>query len=96
MAVTLVVVITTQPGRGQEQRDAFARLAPLVREEAGCLRYDLHPVEGDADRFVLLETWESADHLAAHGQTPHMRDAARTNAAFRVGPPEVHRLGDAL
>ncbi|WP_336604663.1 antibiotic biosynthesis monooxygenase family protein [Pseudomonas sp. ADAK22] len=41
--VRLVVMINTQPGKGAEQRAAFAKLAPLVRAEHGCLHYDLHP-----------------------------------------------------
>nr|WP_237266757.1 antibiotic biosynthesis monooxygenase [Pseudomonas sp. ADAK22] len=36
-------MINTQPGKGAEQRAAFAKLAPLVRAEHGCLHYDLHP-----------------------------------------------------
>ncbi|MFJ7265556.1 putative quinol monooxygenase [Streptomyces sp. NPDC099050] len=53
--VRLLILITTLPGRGREQREAYERLAPVVRAEEGCLRYDMHPVSGDPDRFALLE-----------------------------------------
>ncbi|UZJ24745.1 antibiotic biosynthesis monooxygenase [Rhodococcus antarcticus] len=89
MSLRLVVVITTQPGRGQEQVEAFARLAPLVRAEAGCLQYDLHSVGGDPDRFVLLEEWASRAELDAHGRSPHMVEAGAANGGLRAGPAQV-------
>lgn len=85
-------MITTQPGRGQEQVAAFERLAPIVRAEQGCLRYDLHRVSGDADRFVLLEEWASKEALAAHDVTPHMIEADAASPAFRAGPAQVIEL----
>ncbi len=92
----LVVLISTRPGLAHRQVEAFARLAPVVRAEAGCHRYDLHPVDGEVDRFVLLEEWESPDHLAAHAASPHMREAAGENDEFRADPPELLRLGPAV
>ncbi|GAA0703620.1 hypothetical protein GCM10010193_68170 [Kitasatospora atroaurantiaca] len=90
-----VVLITTQPGRGAEQVAAFAALAPVVRAEPGCLRYDLHSVDGDPDRFVLLEEWASARALQEHDASEHMRAADAANKAFRAGPAEVILLGPA-
>ncbi|MFD7902665.1 putative quinol monooxygenase [Kitasatospora sp. NPDC057904] len=88
-SVRLHVHITTLPGRGQEQLDAYERLAPLVRAEEGCLQYDLHRVVGDPDRFVLTELWASREALAAHDATPHMVAADAAGPAFRAGPAQV-------
>ncbi|MEV0450620.1 antibiotic biosynthesis monooxygenase family protein [Streptomyces sp. NPDC050600] len=92
--IKLLIHITALPGRGAEQVAAFERLAPVVRAEEGSLQYDLHRVAGDADRFVLLERWASAEALAAHDAAPHMAAAAAANKAFRAGPAEVVRLVD--
>ncbi|AUG81471.1 antibiotic biosynthesis monooxygenase [Kitasatospora sp. MMS16-BH015] len=92
--VRLVILITTQPGRGPEQVAAYERLAPLVRAEEGCLQYDLHQVSGSAERFVLIERWASEEALAAHDLTPHMIAADAASPAFRAGPAEVIRLVD--
>lgn len=94
--VRLVVIINTQPGKGAEQRAAFAKLAPLVRAEHGCLHYDLHPVVGNPDSFVLIEKWASKDTLAAHHVAAHMVEAARHNPSFRAGPATVLLLEDAV
>nr|WP_314143831.1 putative quinol monooxygenase [uncultured Rhodococcus sp.] len=89
MTIRLVVSVETEAGLGDRQIEAFAALAPVVRAEAGCLQYDLHRVVGSEERFVLLEHWESADALAAHDESPHMRDADAANKEFRAGPAQV-------
>ncbi|MFD8981441.1 putative quinol monooxygenase [Streptomyces sp. NPDC059564] len=90
--VQLVILISTLPGRGPEQIAAFERLAPVVRAEEGCLRYDLHQVSGEPDRFVLIERWSSQAALNAHDATPHMIEADAASPAFRAGPAEVIRI----
>lgn len=87
-----MILITTLPGRGREQTEAYQRLAPVVRAEEGCLRYDMHRVSGDPDRFVLVEEWSSKAALAAHDVTPHMIEADAASPAFRAGPAEVIEL----
>jgi quinol monooxygenase YgiN len=94
--VRLVVIINTQPGRGSDQLAAFAKLAPLVRAEQGCIQYDLHPVTGDSDRFVLIETWASKAALEAHHLTDHMVAASQHNPTFRAGPSTVLLLDAAV
>ncbi|MFB7452486.1 putative quinol monooxygenase [Streptomyces sp. NPDC057027] len=93
--IKLIVLVSTLPGRGDEQVAAFEALAPLVRAEEGCLQYDLHRVADDPDRFALIERWASAEALAAHDVAPHMVAAGAANKAFRAGPAEVVRLVDA-
>ncbi|WP_328296726.1 antibiotic biosynthesis monooxygenase [Streptomyces sp. NBC_00435] len=87
-----MILITALPGRGQEQIDAYERLAPVVRAEEGCLRYDMHRVSGAPERFVLDEEWSSRAALAAHDATPHMIEADAASPAFRAGPAEVIEL----
>ncbi|WP_144373694.1 putative quinol monooxygenase [Vogesella urethralis] len=87
--IKLAILIDTLPGRGEEQVQAFAALAPRVRAEKGCLAYQLHRVPGQDDRFVLTESWASAADLAAHNASEHMQDAAPWLASFRAGPVTV-------
>jgi quinol monooxygenase YgiN len=87
--IKLAILIDTLPGRGEEQVQAFASLAPRIRAEKGCLAYQLHRVPGQDDRFVLTESWASAADLAAHDASEHMQDAAPWLASFRAGPVTV-------
>jgi quinol monooxygenase YgiN len=92
LPLRVIVLIEVKPGQGAEQRSAFAALAPVVRAEPGCLRYDLHAVEGDPDRFVLIEEWTSPEALQAHDASAHMRAADAANRRFRAGPAQVFPL----
>ena len=70
------------------------KLAPLVRAEKGCLRYDYtvdtpsplaiqEPI--DDHRVTLIEQWETAEALAAHTRAPHMKEHGPALAALRTG-----------
>lgn len=94
--VRLVVIITAQPGKGSQQLAAFEKLAPLVRAEEGCLQYDLHPVVGNSDSFVLIEKWASSAALDAHHVAAHMLEQGKHNPSFRAGPATILRLDAAV
>ena len=96
MTIRIAVLITTQPGKSQQQVDAFALIAETVRAEAGCLRYDLHRVTNHDEQFLLLEEWESAEALADHDASTVMAEASVRHAAFRAGPVEVLELSAPL
>ncbi|WP_220387291.1 putative quinol monooxygenase [Agreia bicolorata] len=89
MTVNIAVLISTRPGLGRRQVEAYERLAPLVRAESGCIQYDLHRVAGDDDRFLLLEQWETQAALDAHDAAPHMLAQDAANSEFRAGPATV-------
>ena len=87
--IWLVVIINTPPDPGSDQLAAFEKLAPLVRAEQGGIQYDIHPVVGNSDSFVLIEKWASKEALDAHDLAPHMLEAAKHNPTFRAGPATV-------
>lgn len=91
VTVNLAIFISTRPGLGSRQVDAFERLAPLVRAESGCIQYEMHRSEDDDDQFILFEQWESQTDLDAHDLAPHMTAQDAANAEFRAGPVTVLR-----
>ncbi|MDR1393624.1 MAG: antibiotic biosynthesis monooxygenase [Bifidobacteriaceae bacterium] len=66
MSDPVVVVATFFPSKGMHDSvHALIQAAQTaVYNEPGCLLYSLHEA---ADRFVLIEKWESASHLREHG-----------------------------
>ena len=61
--------------------EAFRANVPAVHAEAGCIEYgpaiDAEGVGGfqtkfGPDTFLVIEKWETMDHLKAHGASPHM------------------------
>jgi len=93
--VRVVAVLNAQEGAGGQVLAAWPALSAQVHAEDGCLSYDLHPVLGQDDRFVVLERWASLAALAAHGRSPHMREFGTSAAAYLAGPPDVTVLADA-
>jgi len=86
MSIRILVRIEVQPGKAEEQIVAFRDLAPLVRTEEGCLKYELYEVVGSPDEFLLDEEWDTQESLDAHGKTDHMVKAGIANTAFRARP----------
>jgi quinol monooxygenase YgiN len=79
--IHVLAVITTKPGKRAEVLAAFHANMPAVHAEAGCIEYGpAIDAEGvgpfqtkfGSDTFLVIEKWESLDHLKAHAASPHM------------------------
>ncbi|WP_310627404.1 putative quinol monooxygenase [Limnohabitans sp.] len=91
-AINLLVLIEVQPGKRQQQIQAYEKLKPLVLAELGCLQYDMFADASDENKFVVVEHWASQDALDAHDQAPHMVEADRLNPSFRAKPSHVIKM----
>jgi quinol monooxygenase YgiN len=79
--IHVVAIITAKPGKREAILEAFRANVPAVHAEAGCIEYgpatdaagvgSFQTKFGD-DTFLVLEKWESLDHLKAHAASPHM------------------------
>lgn len=70
----------------------YRELVGATRQEAGCLSYELLQRTDDATRFVLVETWESQDHLDAHTRTEHfVRLVAELEQLEQADSAELYR-----
>jgi quinol monooxygenase YgiN len=81
--IHVVAILTAKPGQREAILTHFAANRPNVLAEAGCIEYGaaidsegVGPVQTQfgADTFVVVEKWESVDHLKAHGAAPHMKE----------------------
>ena len=76
--IHVLAVITTKPGQRETVLALFRANMPAVHAEAGCIEYEPvidapnSPAKFGDDTFVVVEKWESADHLKAHAASPHM------------------------
>src|SRR5258708_35843972 len=67
-----------KPGKRPEILAAFHANTPAVHAEAGCIEYGPvvdapnSPAKYGDETFVVVEKWESPDHLKAHAASPHM------------------------
>jgi quinol monooxygenase YgiN len=69
---SMMVQMEVRPGRRAEFLAGIAANAEAsVRDEPGCLRFDVCSVGSDENRFVLYELYTDADAFAAHKAAPH-------------------------
>jgi quinol monooxygenase YgiN len=79
--VHVIAVITARPGKRDAILKEFRANVPAVLAEAGCIEYgpavDVEPAPAfqtklGPDAFMVVEKWESLEHLKAHAAAPHM------------------------
>jgi (4S)-4-hydroxy-5-phosphonooxypentane-2,3-dione isomerase len=92
---SLVAQMEVRPGRREEFLAGMAANAEAsVRDEPGCLRFDLCSVDGDENRFLLYELYADAEAFAAHKTTPHF--AQWRTVAEQVVVGQVNTSGSLL
>ena len=99
--IHVIAVITTKPGQRDNVLAAFKDNVPAVHAEQGCIEYGA-TVDTDGgpfakfgpDTFVVIEKWESMDHLRAHGASAHMKAYGEKNKDL-VADRKVHVLQNA-
>ena len=90
--LTVVAVITAQPGKEDVVRAALSALVPPTREEPGCRSYELSESLAAPGTFVTVETWAAQADLDAHLQTPHVQQAFAAAGDALAAAPAIHPL----
>jgi autoinducer 2-degrading protein len=94
---SLMVQLEVRPERRDEFLAAIAEnAAASVRDEPGCLRFDVCAVADDGNRFVLYELYADADAFAAHKAAPHFRVWREAAGRTLVPGSQVNTPGSLL
>lgn len=89
--IHVVATITAQPGQRHAVLALFKKNVLTVLAEKGCISYEAVVDVPDFgkpqtflghDTFTVIERWEDAAALRAHGASPHMADYARNTTAL--------------
>jgi (4S)-4-hydroxy-5-phosphonooxypentane-2,3-dione isomerase len=92
---SLMVQMEVRPGRRAEFLAGMAANAESsVRDEPGCLRFDVCSVGSDENRFVLYELYTDAAAFEAHKASPHF--ARWRTVADQVVVGQVNTPGELL
>jgi len=88
----LVVSLKVKP----DLRDKFLAAAEddstcSVRDEPGCLRFDVLRDNADPNRFFFYEVYRDEDAFQAHGQAPHFARWRAAAAEVLAEPTSVTR-----
>lgn len=93
MAIGLLATITVKDGANEEFERVFTDLTGQVRaNEPGNIFYVLHRSQSDPQVYKVMEQYESAEALGAHGQSEHFQNANKLLAGLVAGAPEIELL----
>jgi len=87
MAITRINEFRSKPGSGSALRAFLKTVVVDVRAAPGCLSCCLYQALNDAERFAVIEVWESVE---AHKAAGKALAPARMDEAMRLlGAPAV-------
>jgi len=69
-----VLLNVTQGNDIQTVKELLAEQARRSSGEPGCRRFEVYHSQANAQLFMLIEQWESQQHLDDHRQAPAFRD----------------------
>lgn len=74
MAYVVAATYTVKPGEQERVREILETMAPLSREEPGCLFYQAHRSPENPSIFFLYEQYENEEAYWAHQETTHFKE----------------------
>jgi len=93
MAIGLLATITVQEGKNTQFEQVFLKLTEQVRaNEPGNIFYVLHRSKTDPQVYKVMEQYESAAALDAHGKTDYFREANKMLGALVAAAPVIEVL----
>lgn len=92
MAITVVARLKSRPGSEAQLEQAFRKMIPAVRSEAGTLQYVLHRSVQDPTVFVFYELYQDQEALNFHSKTSHMKEMVTSIGPLLDGRPQIEIL----
>ena len=75
------------------QKRMLQHAETCLREEKGCLRFDVNQSRNDPTLFIMYEIFRGPEALQAHADSAHTKDFARTRDANSwLAERSVHQL----
>ncbi|MEM7252556.1 MAG: putative quinol monooxygenase [Pseudomonadota bacterium] len=70
--LTIVASVVAVADKIELVKSELEKLVDTTRQEAGCVRYDLHQNNDDPTHFLFYETWTSRALWRAHMEAAHL------------------------
>ena len=65
-------------------------LAQALRQDAGCISYEMYQDIKDETVLTMIETWENEEALQAHIEAPHFKRLVPQIAALATGETDMN------
>src|SRR5688572_26985691 len=86
---TMLVRIAVKEGTAEKLEAAVKPAVAASIKDKGCLHYAVYREVGGPNRYLVYERWQDFDSLAAHLETPHIRELLDSVRDLLAAPPEV-------
>lgn len=77
------------PYHQEELRLILTGLVEPIRQEDGCISYELLQNQEDPTDFVFVEEWESEALLNAHLESPHINEVDAKLDGLLAAEPDI-------
>ena len=96
MALAYLAEITLKPDCFDEACRAVAAIVSATRAEAGCERFDPHPLVDGSSRIMIYERWADRSAFDSHHAQPYTRAVFKSYEDWLAKPVQLTELGDGL
>jgi quinol monooxygenase YgiN len=87
--VRVIARLVAQPESIEALKSALNELVAPVRQQSGCLQYELLQDQANPTHFVFLEAWETQAALDAHAASSVMQMAGDKISGLLAAPAEI-------
>ena len=88
----VIVTMTFDASDAERLLPVLSKYVVVSRGHPGCRNIDLCASVTTANRFVIIQKWESMDAQRAHFDSPEMVEMAQACAGLLAAPPAIDLL----
>ena len=77
--IYVIATVVVHPEPRADYLENARTVISATHKEPGCESYDLFSSITEPNQFVFVERWTSRDALAAHFETPHLKEWRRVS-----------------
>ena len=89
--VHVVAHSRAKPGHEEALMTLLVENTTTIRQEPGCIRYEVFQNEANPGDFVCLEEWASDTVLDTHRDAPHTRGLHQALEPLLAAPMDIRR-----
>ena len=88
-SIRVIARLVAQNEKVEELKAILSELVAPVRQQPGCLQYELLQDHAEPTSLVFVETWESQSDLDAHAASQIMQEVGDKISGLLTAPVEI-------
>jgi quinol monooxygenase YgiN len=88
--IYITAIIKGNPALITDLENVFEPLVTATRKEEGCQRYEVHRSIVEPATFIVMEEWQSEEHIQAHNQSAHFQHFVNAVQPLLAAPLQIY------